>query len=119
MAMSVTLSHVRMRELYGNRGLSGQVIITPKSQPTAEVTPMARAPQNVTRAAPAVAGAPPALAARAPRPASDSNDVAVTTGVNIDTGAMAAVSTGSAAPMANVAADAAAACSGRALVKSD
>jgi hypothetical protein len=49
-------------------------ILVPNKASTPGVSPMASAPQNVTRKAPGPIGTPPDHAARAPRTAMKSND---------------------------------------------
>jgi len=53
----------------------------PNSVPTPAVTPMARAPQKVTRSAPTVTPAPPARAANPPRSARNNSEVPETRGI--------------------------------------
>ena len=86
----------------------------PNSRPTVAVTSMANTPQTATRAAPTSAGAPPARAAIAPSDRRQSSETAETAGNSAVAGATMVVSTGTPAPTANVAAEASAACSGRA-----
>src|SRR5665213_3513566 len=74
-ALLVILVNIVLR---GSR-LSGTHATVPKSVPTPAVTAIASAPQNVTRIAPPVTGAPPACAARPPRNARNSSEVPETT----------------------------------------
>src|SRR5260221_3765355 len=86
----------------------------PKSAPTPAVTPIASAPQNVTRMAPVDIPAPPARAASAPSTARKSSDDAATMTIRCVSDAAIATASGRAPPMAELAADASAAWSGRA-----
>ena len=88
----------------------------PKMRPTPAVTAIARAPQNPTRAAPTIADAPPVRAAIAPSAIRQTNEVTDTTTTLGGTTMMARI--GTAAPAVKVAADANAACSGRAVCSS-
>ncbi len=64
----------------------------------AAVIPIARAPQNVRRAAPILRFAPPKPAALAPKRASDTSEAPATTGIAIDTGLKTYARSGNAAP---------------------
>src|ERR1700722_17625627 len=88
--------------------------IVPNTAPTPAVTPIANAPQNVTRIAPTVTFAPPAPAANAPKRARNTSDVPGTTIIKPDVGAMAVTKRGAAAPTAKLLAEANAAWIGRA-----
>src|ERR1043166_380152 len=81
----------------------------PKRAPTAAVTPIASAPQSVTRIAPTITRAPPARAANPPRSARNTSEVPETTGMRLAWGTAAAVKSGMAAPTAKLPADASAA----------
>jgi len=76
--------------------------------------PSASAPHNVTRSAPLAMLAPPARAATAPSNASTANDVALIHAAKPGPGTASATARGTAAPAAKLAAEASAACSGRA-----
>src|SRR6185437_167690 len=86
----------------------------PKSIPTPEVTAMASALQNTTRATPGAIGALPALAATAPRIARSASAVPATHGTGCEACASQATTSGRTPPAAKLAAEAAAACIGRA-----
>jgi hypothetical protein len=73
------------------------------------VTPIANAPQNVTRIAPGIIRAPPARAANAPRTAKDSSELTDTATVSDPLGISAVTRRGMAAPTEKLAADASAA----------
>ena len=75
----------------------------------AAVAAIASAPQNVTRTTAFTTGAPPARADIPPRKARKPSDVIDTTAGMCWTGVITAETSGNAAPMANVAADATAA----------
>ena len=77
----------------------------PKRDPTPAVSPMASAPQNVTRIAPIVTLAPPTRAANAPRIARNTSEVPETMGISLDSGTMATANSGMAAPTAKLAAE--------------
>jgi len=81
----------------------------PKNEPTAAVAAMAIAPQSVTLAAPVATLAPPTRAATAPNAAREISELAATTGTMTGCGLNHANISGSEAPTANVAAEAAAA----------
>ena len=80
--------------------------IVPNKAPTPAVTPMARAPQNVTRIAPAETPAPPAPAANAPKSARNKSEVPGTTIIKLDVGAIVVTKRGAAAPTAKLLAEA-------------
>ena len=77
----------------------------PNKVPTAAVTPMASAPQNVTRIAPTLTLAPPTRAANPPRIARNTSEVPATTGIRLDPETKATANSGMAAPTAKLAAD--------------
>jgi FtsP/CotA-like multicopper oxidase with cupredoxin domain len=81
----------------------------PNSAPTNAVNAIASAPQKRTRRAPAIRGAPPAPAASPPRKVRHSSELPTTKGITLLSGTTAAVTRGTAAPTANVAAEASAA----------
>ena len=91
----------------------------PNSDPTPAVSAIASAPQNVTRNAAFMTGAPPAWAPNPPKSARNTIDVAMTTGISAARGVSSTVINGIAAPTANVPADANAACTGLAVVRSE
>ena len=76
---------------------------------------MASAPQKVTRTAATARGAPPARAPSPPSSARKTSELPATSGTRSAVAETAATITGSAAPTAKVAAEASAACSGRAV----
>src|ERR1019366_9324657 len=78
----------------------------PNSAPTPAVTAMAKAPQNVTRSAPAAMPAPPVCAANAPSSARNAREVPATRKMRPFSGANAVTRSGMAAPTAKLAADA-------------
>jgi hypothetical protein len=80
--------------------------IVPNKAPTAAVSPMANAPQNVTRSAPTATPAPPAPAASAPKSARKSREVPGTRIIRLACGTKAVVKRGVAAPTAKLSADA-------------
>jgi hypothetical protein len=88
--------------------------ILPTKAPMPEVTPIASAPQNVTRMAPGTILAPPVRAASAPKHARNSRDVAETAINRRAEGAEAVTMSGMQAPKEKLAADASAAWIGRA-----
>src|SRR5581483_10684152 len=92
-----------------------QDTLVPKRAPTPPVAAMASAPQNATRSAPIQGEAPPTRAASAPRAARKTRDAAETTRTVWEDGANMTVRMGKAAPTVNVAAEASAACRGRAV----
>ena len=75
---------------------------------------IASIPQNVTRSTAGPSAAPPARAPRAPSTAKQTKDPTATTGTRSEAGASATTASGANAPAVKVAADASAACSGRA-----
>src|SRR4029453_538681 len=77
----------------------------PNSAPTPAVSPIASAPQNVTRTAPVVTGAPPTRAAIPPRIARNTSEIPETRRIRLDAGTMAAANSGIAAPTAKLAAE--------------
>src|SRR5271169_6742333 len=81
-------------------------IIVPNTAPTPAVTPIANAPQNVTRIAPTVTFAPPAPAANAPKSARNNSAVPGTRIISLDVGAIAVTKRGMAAPTAKLLAEA-------------
>ena len=89
--------------------------MVPNKAPTAAVSPMASAPQKVTRTADLRIGAPPAIAARVPNPARNKSDVPETIGTNKYSGDIMTIRRGIEAPTAKVAPEANAAWTGRAL----
>src|SRR6188508_1366235 len=90
--------------------------VVPNKAPITAVAAIATAPQNVTRAAPTDAEAPPPRAAIAPSAARQIRDTAETRGTSGTCHRSMTVRSGKAAPTANVAADESAACNGRAAV---
>jgi hypothetical protein len=86
----------------------------PNKAPTPAVSPMASAPQNVTRIAPRAKPAPPTPAANAPKSARNSSEVPGTSRIRLLSGAKVLVRRGIAAPTAKLRADANAAWIGRA-----
>ena len=90
-----------------------------KSEPTPAVAAIASAPQKVTRPAPASTPAPPTRAAMAPSRARKTSEVAGTQAMSVAGGASAVTPSGSAAPTVKLAAEASAACTGRALMVSE
>ncbi len=91
----------------------------PNSAPTAAVTAIASAPQNVTRHAPISMSAPPTRAAMTPSDARNASDIPDTQKIRPHYAANAATSSGKAAPTEKLAAEAKAACTGRALSVSE
>src|SRR5450759_1642868 len=81
----------------------------PNRAPTPAVNPMASAPQNVTRIAPTVKGAPPACAATPPRSARKTSEVPETRKIRLASGDNNVTTRGMAAPTAKLAAEARAA----------
>src|SRR6185295_5642420 len=81
----------------------------PNRAPTAAVSAIASAPQNVTLKAAFVTGAPPACAPNPPRIARNKMDVPATTGISAVLGVTRTVNKGMAAPTAKVPAEAKAA----------
>lgn len=77
---------------------------------------MARAPQKITRIMGLITSAPPAFAPTIPSSTRKISDPAATTGSSRTVGAKTRSTNGAAAPTENVAADASAACTGRAVV---
>jgi len=80
--------------------------VAPNNVPTTAVSAIASAPQNVTRRALFIKGAPPAYAPNPPRSARNRMEVATTTGINAALGVTSTVSIGIAAPTAKVPAEA-------------
>ncbi|MNI71438.1 hypothetical protein D3C73_1273110 [compost metagenome] len=76
---------------------------------------MASAPQKVTRQAPVMTLAPPALAAMAPNVPRNTNDMPDTQGTTPCSGATNVTPSGNAAPTTKLAAEAKAACKGLAV----
>jgi glutamine amidotransferase len=93
-------------------------IMVPVSSPIAAVAAIASAPQKATRAAAIPSGAPPARAAIAPNVANATSAAAGIAKRRRLPGASMATASGSTAPHAKLAAEAAAACSGRAIESS-
>jgi hypothetical protein len=91
----------------------------PNNFPIPEVSAIASAPQNVTRAVARTTFAPPALAPIAPRSARKCSDAADTIGTSAPAGETITMSKGMAAPTEKVTADVSAACTGRAVVTSE
>ncbi len=89
--------------------------VAPNKAPTPAVSAIARAPQNVTRAAARNTGEPPARAAKEPNSARKHNELPETIQTSAEVGTKTTIRSGMAAPTANVAAEASAACTGRAL----
>src|SRR5205814_6796962 len=87
----------------------------PNNAPTAAVIPMASAPQNTTRVAPINVRAPPARAARAPSNPRNAREELATMGTSLAGGVRTTITSGKDAPIAKVAADVSAACTGRAV----
>ena len=83
-------------------------------RPIKAVAAIASAPQRVTRHAPRSRLAPPAPAARLPSAARNTSELSPTAGRMRATGATAATASGRAAPIANIAAEASPAWTGRA-----
>lgn len=81
----------------------------PNSAPTAAVSPVASAPQKVTRTANFITGAPPARAASMPSIVKKIKELPKTVDANRASGATSTVSSGIAAPNANAPAEAKAA----------
>src|ERR1700686_3859907 len=78
----------------------------PNKAPTPAVSPIASAPQKVTRIAPTATPAPPAPAANAPKSARNSSEVPGTRIDRLASGTKAVVKRGMAAPTAKLRADA-------------
>ena len=93
--------------LLQRKSLRRQTIV-PNSRPIPAVGAIASAPQNVTRHAPATAGAPPVSAAAAPSTARNTNELAATPGISAPRGSASTTRSGSAAPTVKLAADASA-----------
>ena len=91
----------------------------PKIAPTPAVKAMASAPQNVTRTVARPTSAPRAFAPTAPNSARNRSDASETATTRKGAGVMNTISKGSAAPIANVAAEVNAAWTGRAVVISE
>jgi hypothetical protein len=110
---SLLLGPTEMEILFSNYRLDQDpqvpLAAVPNSAPTPAVTPIAMAPQNVTRIAPSRTLAPPACAARAPSSARNNSEVPASRGIRAAAGARAATARGMAAPAAKLAADASAA----------
>ena len=88
--------------------------VVPNKAPTAAVTAIAKALQQVTRIIPGMIFAPPVRAAKPPRQASEINAAAVTVAISHCCGVQIATNSGSNAPLAKLAAEVMAACNGRA-----
>jgi hypothetical protein len=101
--------------LQGHSRQNASQTVAPKIRPMPAVNAIASAPQNVTRMVPRIIPAPPVRAAKAPNAAKKTSEVADTITMALPIGTIAAVINGIAAPTANVAADASAAWTGRAL----
>src|SRR6478735_3006626 len=86
----------------------------PNSHPAPAVNAIAMAPQNVTRTAARIVGAPPIRADNAPNANNATSDAPAIVNDAWDDAVIAATS-GNAAPTAKLAADATAACTGRAV----
>lgn len=67
---------------------------------------MAKAPQNVTRAAPTATFAPPTCAATTPMIAKNTRELPATNGIMTDDGLITTITRGMPAPVAKVAAEA-------------
>ena len=92
---------------------------TPKRAPTPVVNAIANAPQNVTRATDAITGEPPVRAARRPNNARKRSELPARPHISSEAGSKGTIRSGSAAPTANVPAEANAACTGFATCVSD
>ena len=107
-------------EVGGAIGKRGRLQTTlPKIAPIPAVSPIANAPQNVTRTVGFSKPAPPAFAPIAPSRARNSSDPTETTGIRTFDGEPRTSRSGAAAPTEKVAADANAACTGRAVLVSE
>ena len=84
--------------------------------PIAAVKPIANTPQNVTRSTALTGRAPPTRAPTAPSSARNAIEVMATTGKTNAVGAKRTIESGRAAPIVKVAAEARAACTGRAVL---
>src|SRR6202030_2187216 len=108
----------RYRRLIGRIHLRdpqyGAVHSRPAAAPTAVVTAIASALQKATRKAPTLTFAPPTLADQPPRKSRQARPEVAIAAIRYGAGAIATTPNGSAAPTEKLAAEAKAACSGRA-----
>ncbi len=92
---------------------------TSKRAPTPAVSPIASAPQNVTRVTETSNGEPPALAAIRPKSARKESELPARPHMSAEAGSKRTISSGRSAPAAKVPAEAIAACTGLAAKVSD